>query len=89
MLDAYSTLETCGIFLDMSKVFDKFWHERLIYVTQVSILGPLLFLIYPDNLRDNLSSTAKDFAEDSPLFYLFCGINTSAELNKDLQKILD
>ena len=24
LFDAYSTLETCGIFLDMSKVFDKF-----------------------------------------------------------------
>ena len=27
--DAYPTLESCGAFLDMSKAFDKVWHEGL------------------------------------------------------------
>ena len=26
----YPTLESCGVFLDMSIVFDKVWHEGLI-----------------------------------------------------------
>ena len=25
--DANPTLESCGVFLDMSKAFDKAWHE--------------------------------------------------------------
>ena len=29
--DDYLTLETCGVFLDISKVFDKFWHQGLIF----------------------------------------------------------
>ena len=29
--DAYSTLDAKGVFLDMSKAFDKVWHEVLIY----------------------------------------------------------
>ena len=31
-LVAYPTLETCGLFLDMSKVFDKVWHRRQIFL---------------------------------------------------------
>ena len=29
--DAYSPFETCGVFLDMSKAFDKIWHQGLIF----------------------------------------------------------
>ena len=39
--DAYPTLETSGVFLDMSKAFDKVWHEGLIF--NLSQLGfPIL-----------------------------------------------
>ena len=30
-LDAYPTLETLGVFLGMSKAFDKVWHQGLIF----------------------------------------------------------
>ena len=38
VFDAYPTLESCGVFLDMSKTIDKVWHEWLIFKFE-SILG--------------------------------------------------
>ena len=102
-------LEVRGAFFDISKAFDKVWHEGLIYklkqngvkgnlldtltdflndrkqrvvsngqhsklrnieagVPQGSILGPLLFLTYINNLPDNLISNAKLFTDDTSLF---------------------
>ena len=122
-------LEVCGIFLDISKAFDKVWHDGLIFklrqngisgdiinilqdflrnrkqrvvlngqcsswadvnagVPQGSILGPLLFLIYINDLSDGLKSECKLFADDTSLFSVVNDINTSAsDLNEDLEKI--
>ena len=118
-----------GIFLDISKAFDKVWHEGLLYklktygidgqllsllenylknreqrvvlngqtpewrkiksgVPQGSVLGPLLFLIYINDLPDGLSSICKIFADDASLFSKVIDINESANnLNSDLEKI--
>ena len=44
--DVYPTLETRGVFLDMSKAFDKVWDEGLIYkLKSVGVSDSLLRLI--------------------------------------------
>ena len=102
--------ETRAIFfLDISKAFDKVWHEGILFklkcncisgnllnifenyltsryqrvifngkesnwkslkvgVPQVSVLGSLLFLLYINDLTDNISSDMRLFADDSSLF---------------------
>ena len=118
-----------SVFLDISKAFDKVWHDGIIFklkqngisgnlldllsnflrnrkqrvvlhgqtsswadvnagVPQGSILGPLLFLIYVNDLADGLSSNAKLFPDDTSLFSVVHDANTTAkELNNDLVKI--
>ena len=107
--DSQESLEVRAIFLDISKAFDKVWHEGLIFkleqngisggllnlfqnylsnrkqrvalngffseysniesgVPQGSILGPLLFLIYINDLEKNVKSNIKFFADDTMLF---------------------
>ena len=128
--DCNPPLEVRSVFLDMSKVFDKVWHEGLLYklksmgisgqlydllenylsgrlqkvilngqtsswrptlagVPQGSILGPLLFLIYINDLPNKLKSNAKLFADDtSPLFTIVKDEKKSANvLNNDLTLI--
>ena len=128
--DCNPTLEVRSVFLDISKAFDKVWHEGLLYklrsmgisgdlykllenylsgryyhldilngqtsswrpvlagVPQGSILGPLLFLIYINDLPNELKSNAKLFADDTPLFTIVKDENESAKiLNNDLSLI--
>ena len=92
--------EVRGVFLDISKAFDKVWHQGLHYklrqngisgellniltdflddrtrakveagVPEGSIPGPLLLLIYINDLSQNLASNPKLFADDTSLFYV-------------------
>ena len=44
--DKYPSRETCTIFLDISKAFDKIWHEGLIFKLKSNdVSGKLLDLI--------------------------------------------
>ena len=122
-------LEVRGVFLGLSKAFDKVWHEGLIYklqqngisgellniqidflnnrkqivvlngrssnwidvkagVPQGSIMGPLLFLIYINDLPEGLITNAKLFADDTSYFSVVRDIAASTgELNNDLRNI--
>ena len=64
------------------------WENVKAVVPQGSIFGPLLFLIFINNLSDNLISNHKLFADDTFLFPVFQDITLSAKnLNDDLKKI--
>ena len=59
-------------------------------VPQGSILGPLLFSMYVNDLRNGLKSECKLFADVTSLFSVAHDVNTSAsDINKDLKLITD
>ena len=63
------------------------WAPVLAGVPQGSILGPLLFLIYINNLPENLESSAKLFVDDTSLFSTVYNLSEFAILlNDDLKK---
>ena len=64
------------------------WTNIIAGVSQGSILGPLLFLIYINDLSEGLSTNAKLFVDDASLFSVIHDSQTSAIiLNKDLKMI--
>ena len=119
------------MFLDISKAFDKVWHDGLVFklktygimdpfliliksylssrqqhfilngkssdwcfiiagFPQGSVLGPLFFLIYINDLVDYLGSDAKLFADDASLFIVVYDETVAADqLNRDLKVVTD
>ena len=66
----------------------SFWELIKSAVQQCSVLGPLLFLIYINDLPDNIQSTCKIFADDPSLFsHVFDKYKSQSELNNELQII--
>ena len=60
------------------------WTPVLAVVAQGSTLGPLLFLIYINDLPDEIKSNIKLFADDTSLFTILKDKNKNAKvLNND------
>ena len=63
------------------------WDNIPAEVPQRSVLCPLFFLVYTNDLVDNVDSDVKIFADDTSLFAAVGEETSTAEkLNRDLQK---
>ena len=64
------------------------WGQIISGVPQGSVLGPLLFLVYINDLEEGMKSSIKCFADDTSLFSIVRDPLISAEeLNHDLKLI--
>ena len=125
--DCVTPLEVRGVFLDISKAFDKVWHAGLVFklkqngisgnalklltnflknryqrtllngqfsswkpieagVPQGSVLGPLLFLVYINDLVEGIKCDIRIFADDTSIFRIVRNIDIAY---KDMQHDLN
>ena len=64
------------------------WTDITAGVPQGSILGPMLFLVFINDIVENIHSTVRLFADDTSMYIIVDNPDTAAEvLNNDLEQI--
>ena len=64
------------------------WKSALSWVPQGSVFGPLLFLIYINDLDDNITSNILKFADDKKVFRKVNNDGDKQHLQNDLDKLV-
>ena len=64
------------------------WKSVLSGVPQGSVLGPILFLIYINDLEDDISSKVLKFADDTKVFRKVTNDTNKQSLQDDLDKLV-
>ena len=64
------------------------WKSVLSGVSQGSVLGPILFLIYINYLEDDISSKVLKFADDTKVFRKVSNDTDKQSLQNDLDKLV-
>ena len=65
------------------------WADILSGIPQGSVLGPILFVIFINDLPDVVSSTAKIFADDTKLFRAIRIVEDHEVLQQDLDNLVE
>ncbi|XP_076058538.1 uncharacterized protein LOC143035556 [Oratosquilla oratoria] len=80
-------------YLDCERAFDRIPHGRLLGKLQAtgiegtSVLGPCLFLVYINDLVNNLETSISLFADDAKIYNIISSEEDVEALRRDMERL--